>query len=150
MNTTIENRLGSEKNADLALSKLLWVTPLVIAVATVANLALYAIAGLVAPGATAWPGAGWGQIIGASVVYLLIGVIVLAVVARLSSRPRRHYWIVATVGLLLSMVLPISAGMGYGPPGSPPAPTTTVLVLCLMHVVAYAVSMPLLTRLTLD
>ena len=89
-------------------------------------------------------------IVGASIVYLLIGSLVFAVVARVSSRPDRHYLIVATLGLLLSLWLPISAGLGYGPSGVPPADVATVITLSLMHVVSYAISVPLFIRLGLD
>ena len=58
----------------------------------------------------------------------------------------RHYFIIATVGLLLSLGLPISAGFGYGAPGTPPANTATVITLSLMHVVYYAISVPMFSR----
>jgi hypothetical protein len=67
----------------------------------------------------------------------------MAIIARLSSRPTRHYVIVATIGLLISLVLPVTAGMGYGPPGTPPAGIATVITLSLMHLVSYAISVPL-------
>jgi hypothetical protein len=132
-----------------SLRKLLWVTPLAMGLSAGANLALYAVAGAVAPEVSAWPGASMGQIIGATIVYLLIGTVALALVARFSSRPVRSYWIVATIGLLLSLVMPISAGLGYGAPGAPAAELATVITLSLMHVVTYAISVPMYTRLVL-
>ena len=132
------------------LSKLLWVSPLAMALATVANLGLYAAAGAVVPQVTAWSGAGIGQIIGANIAYLFMGTIVFAFIARFSPRPARHYWIVATIGLLLSLALPIGAGFGYGAPGAPPAGVATVITLSLMHVVSYAISVPLFIRQVLD
>jgi hypothetical protein len=144
MTTKIE--LRSVKQAPKGtLSRLIWVTPLAVAAATLANLGLYAGAGILFPEVTAWSGAGPGQIVGANIVYLLIGAIVFAVIARLSSRPARHYLIVATIGLLLSLGLPISAGFG-----SPPAGAATVITLNLMHVVSFAISVPLFNRLALD
>lgn len=131
------------------LRKLLWVTPLAMGLSAGANLVLYAAAGAIAPAVTAWPGASVGQVIGATIVYLLMGTIALALVARLASRPVRSYWIVATIGLLLSLVMPISAGLGYGAPGTPPAETATVVTLSLMHIITYAISVPMYTRLVL-
>ncbi len=128
------------------LRKLLWVSPLAMALTTVANLGLYAAAGAIFPQVTAWPGAGIGQIIGANIVYLFIGTIVFALIVRFSSRPARHYWIVATIGLLLSLGLPIGAGFGYGAPGAPPADVATAVTLSLMHVISYAISVPLFIR----
>lgn len=133
-----------------SLSKLLWVSPLAMAVTAVANLGLYAVAGAVFPQVTAWPGAGIGQIIGANIAYLFMGTIVFALIVRFSSRPARHYWIVSTIGLLLSLGLPIGAGFGYGAPGAPPADVATVITLSLMHVVSYAISVPLFIRQILD
>ncbi len=132
------------------LSILLWVSPLAMAAATAANLGLYAAAGAIFPQVTAWPGAGIGQIIGANIAYLFMGTIVFALVARFSSRPARHYWIVSTIGLLLSLGLPIGAGFGYGAPGAPPADVATVITLSLMHVISYAISVPLFIRQLLN
>ena len=128
------------------LSKLLWAAPLAMVVSTVANLGLYKAAGAIFPQVTAWSGAGIGQIIGANIAYLFIGTIVFALIAKLSARPARNYSIVATVGLVLSFWLPISAGFGYGAPGVPAAAAATVVTLCLMHIISYAISVPLFIR----
>lgn len=133
-----------------SISKLLWVSPLAMAVTAVANLGLYAAAGAIFPQVAAWPGAGIGQIIGANIAYLFMGTIAFALIARFSPRPARHYWIVATISLLLSLGLPIGAGFGYGAPGAPPAGVATVVTLSLMHVVSYAISVPLFIRRVLD
>ncbi|MCO5204162.1 MAG: DUF6069 family protein [Anaerolineae bacterium] len=132
------------------LRKLLWVTPLAMGLSAAANLVLYAIAGAIAPEVTAWPGASVGQVVGATIVYLLMGTIALVLVARFSSRPVRTYWVVATIGLLLSLVMPVGAGMGYGAPGAPSAEMVTVITLSLMHVVTYAISVPMYTNLVLQ
>lgn len=147
---TTPTALSAEKQSSSSVGRrLLWVTPLAMLAASAANLGLYAAAGRLVPSVTAWPGAGPGQIVGATVVYLLIGTAVLLLVARLSARPARSYVIVATIGLLLSLVLPISAGLGYGAPGMPPASLATVLTLSLMHVLAYAIAVPMNVRLVL-
>ena len=132
------------------LSRLLWISPLAMLAASVANLALYAAAGILSPGVTAWSGAGPAQIVGANVVYLLLGTIALVVVARLSTRPARVFVLVAAVGLLLSLALPIGAGFGFGAPGTPPATAATVVTLSLMHVVSAVISVPLFVRYALD
>ncbi|MCB0006707.1 MAG: hypothetical protein KDE04_09640 [Anaerolineales bacterium] len=116
------------------------------ALSSIANLALYGAVGLLVPSVTAWPGAGVGQIVGASCAYLFMGTILMALLARFSARPAQHFRFLATVGLLLSLALPVGAGFGYGAPGAPPAGLATVVTLSLMHVVAYAISLPLFTR----
>lgn len=118
--------------------------------ATAADLGLYYAAGILFPEITAWSGAGPGQIAGANMVYMLIGAITFAVITRMSSRPVRHFLVVATFGLLFSLALPISAGFGYGPPGTPAAGAATVITLSLMHIVSFAISVPLFIRQTLD
>lgn len=130
--------------------RLLWVAPLAMVAASAANLGLYAAAGRLNPSVTAWPGAGPGQIVGATVVYLLLGALALAAIARFARNPARVYVAVATVGLLLSLALPLAAGLGYGAPGAPPANGATALTLSLMHVLAYAISVPMYVRLVLE
>lgn len=149
MTTNIEYTPATQTSRS-TLSRLLWLAPLAMAAATVANLGLYALAGSLLPEVAAWPGAGPAHIVGANVVYLLIGAAALAVLARISANPARHYLIVASVGLALSLALPISAGLGYGAPGAPPAGVATVITLSLMHVVSYAISVPLYIRYALD
>lgn len=131
-------------------SRLLWVAPLAMLAATVANLGLYAAAGSLSSEVTAWPGASVGQIIGATIMYLLVGTAVFAGVSRLSARPARNYVIVATIGLVASLWLPISAGMGFGAPDMVAPGAATVITLCLMHLLSYAISVPMYIRLALD
>lgn len=149
MTTKIE--LTQERQASRSsLSKLLWVSPLAMAITTIVNLGLYAAAGAIFPQVAAWPGAGIGQIVGANIAYLLVGAVTFALVVRFSPRPARHYWLLSTIGLLLSLALPIAAGFGYGAPGAPPADVATVVTLSLMHVVSYAISVPLFIRQVLS
>lgn len=147
MSTTMKATLS--KNASTP-KRLLWVAPVAMLTSAAANLGLYAVAGLLFPAVTTWPGAGMGQIIGASCAYLFIGAIVFALITRFSARPARTYTIVATLGLLLSLGLPVGAGFGYGAPGAPPADLATVITLCLMHVATYAISVPMFNRLALN
>ncbi|MCA9946224.1 MAG: hypothetical protein KC449_22220 [Anaerolineales bacterium] len=116
--TTKTETIQKSQSTKTTLGKLAWVSPLAMLVAAVANLGLYAAAGSIFPEVTAWSGAGVGQIVGANVVYLLMGAVLFALVVRFSSRPARHYLILATVGLLFSLALPISAGFGYGAPAT--------------------------------
>ena len=131
-------------------SRIIWTSLLTMLAATAANLGLYYAAGILFPEVTAWPGAGAGQIVGANVVYLLLGTVVFAATIRLSPRPVHHYLILASIGLLLSLTLPISAGFGYGSPGTPPAGVATIITLSLMHIVSYAISVPMFIKMTLD
>lgn len=149
MSTQIE-AVQNHQGKSSVIRKLVWVSPLAMLLSAVINLGLYAVAGGLFPEVTAWSGAGAGQIVGANIVYLLIGTVVFALVARFSRSPARHYLFLATVGLLLSLALPIGAGFGYGAPGAPPASVATVLTLSLMHVVSYAISVPMFNRLVMN
>lgn len=148
--TTQVNVATNQPQNHMSLNRLLWITPLAITASTVANLGLYAAMGSLYPEVAAWTGASYAQIIGANFVYLIIGAVIFAVTSRRSARPVRNYWIVATIGLLISLVMPITAGMGFGPPNVPPAETMTVITLSLMHVLSYAISVPLFIRLGLE
>ncbi len=132
------------------LGRLTLAAALAMLAASLVDLGLYAVAGRIFPEVTGWPGAGPMQIIGANFVYLFIGATVFAVLRWLSSRPVRLYLIFATIGLVLSLGLPISAGFGYGPPGTPPAGTATVVTLSLMHIISYLICVPVFIRLTRD
>ena len=149
MTTRIEmtHTMQSTRNS---VSNLLWVSPLAMAAATVANVVLYIAAGSIFPEVTRWSGAGMGQIIGATIAYLLIGTIVFALIARFSSHPARHFFTVATVGMVFSLGMPISAAFGYGAPGVPPASIVTAITLSLMHIVSYGIVALMFNRLVLN
>ncbi len=132
----------------LSLRKFLWVAPLTLVIAIVANEILYMLVAALIPTVGKWQGAGERQIVLGTLVYLILGSVVFALVVRFSSHPIRTYWIVATVALILSLALPLSAGAGFGPPGVPVPDTATVITLVLMHVVAYAITVSMFTRLT--
>ena len=130
--------------------RLIWVSPLAMSTAIAANLGLYAVVGYLFPHVAAWPGTSPMHIVIATIVYLLLATLVFATVRRLSSRPARHYLIVAIVSLLLSMGPPISLGFGPGLPGVPPADATIAITLGLMHIISFAISVPMFIRLALD
>ena len=146
MTTTI-NHLSNAQSPKLASGRLLWIAPLAILISTVANLGLYTAAGSLFPEVKAWAGASSAQIIGANIIYLLIATLIFAVINWRSAQPIRHYWIVATIGLILSFWMPVSAGLGFGPPEAVPASVITVITLCLMHLMSYIISVPMFVRL---
>jgi hypothetical protein len=132
------------------LRKLILVSLLAMATATAVNLGLYAFVSYLFPYVAAWTGSSPTHIVIATIVYLTLATLVFAVVRRRSSRPARHYLIVATISLLLSLGQPIMLGFGPGLPGVPPADPTIAITLGLMHVISYAISVPLFIRMALD
>jgi len=115
-----------------------------------ANLALYAIVGYLFPHVASWSGTSPMHIVFATIVYLLVATLVFAAFRRFSPRPARHYMIIATFSLIFSMGPPISLGFGPGLPGVPPADAVIGITLGLMHVISYAISVPMFIRMTLD
>lgn len=128
--------------------RLLWVAPLAIVAASVANLIVLRTAVALFPSVGQFPMLGTAQVIASTVVYLLLATVVFVLVGKLSSRPVRQYRIVAVVALLLSFGAPLSAGAGFMPGAS--ADAVTVITLIVMHVVAAAITVPLFTTMAVE
>ena len=126
--------------------RLLWVGPLAIVAAVAANTAVRAaeLAVLDVPD-TFVPLVSPAYAI-ATAVGVLAAVIVFAVVAARARRPITVFQQIAWGALLLS-ALP-DLGLLFGVGGMPPAAPVYVVALLLMHVTAFAVSVPLLITLT--
>lgn len=130
-----------------ALKRLVWVLPVSVLVASMADVALYEVVGVLDPEVTGWQGAGPAQIVGANMVYLLMGAALLLILIKLTRNPARWFTVLATVGVLVSLVLPVFAGLGDGSEAVPAAGLSTVITLSMMHLVSYAIGVPLLLRL---
>lgn len=132
----------------IVLSKLIWVAPLAIVATIAANLIVYFV--LDALFGVEWqPMFTAAGVIGSSVMYLLMATVVFAVVARFAKRPIWLYQRIALGALILSLFPILSASMGMIPDAGA-APLDTVITMVLMHVVSYAVSTLLFTRLARD
>lgn len=149
MTARTESSLNTQ-TSETVRGRLLWASPLAMVTAIAANLGLYAVAGYLFPHVAAWTGTSPMHVIVATIVYLSLATLVFAVVRRFSPRPARHYLIVATVSLFFSLGPPISLGFGPGLPGVPPADPTIAITLGLMHVISYAISVPMFIRMALD
>jgi hypothetical protein len=80
-----------------------------------------------------------GGVIAAGVVY--------ALVARFARDPRRTFLIVAGIALVLSLWAPLSLGLA-DPPENPGTDAGSVGTLIVMHVLAAAISVPVLLRIS--
>jgi hypothetical protein len=80
-----------------------------------------------------------------------IGVIaaglVYAIIERFARDPRRTFLVVAAVALVLSLWAPLSLGLA-DPPENPGTDAGSVGTLIAMHVVAAAISVPVLLRVS--
>jgi len=90
------------------------------------------------------------QIVGATWAYLSLGAVILFLLGRFSQQPQSRFRQLATMGLIVSMVLPVGAAFGYGAPGAPPATMATAITLALMHLVAFGISMPFFINSLMD
>ncbi|HYP40547.1 MAG TPA: DUF6069 family protein [Chloroflexia bacterium] len=136
---------GQEERVDIR--RLLWVGPLAMIVPAIANVIVREVA--VAVGAVPanleilqWPG-----IIGSTMIQVLLGVIVFAVIARFSRRPIWLFRVVAVVALLLSFSSPLMAAAGLTPIPGLSINASTVVSMMVMHVVAAVISVGILTTL---
>lgn len=130
--------------------RLLLVSPLAMSTSIAANLGLYAIVGYLFPHVASWPGTSPIHIIIATIVYLLFATFIFATVRRFLPRPALYYLIIATLSLLFSMWPPTMLGFGPGLPGVPPADAVIAITLGLMHIISYAISVPMFIRMALD
>jgi hypothetical protein len=128
-----------------ALSRLLWVGPLTIIAATLANVVLQQLAvALLRPDPAFMPLNLLPPIV-FTIVGVLGAVIVYALVGRFARNPEPLFRRIALVTLLVSFVPDILMLITGFNPGTTLA---NVIVLMLMHVVAWAITVGLLIRLT--
>jgi hypothetical protein len=128
----------------LQLKKLWWVGPLTVLAAIIGVLIVRVIAVAILQPDPQPISLGW---IAPTVFTLVLcsgAVIVFALVGRFAKNPLRTYQIIAFVALLLSFV-PDVAYAGSGMPG---ANWSSAIALMIMHVVAWAITVTLLRRLT--
>jgi len=78
-----------------------------------------------------------GGVVAAGIVY--------AIVERFARDPRRTFLIVAVIALVLSLWAPISLGLA-DPPENPGTDAGSVGTLIAMHILAAAISVPVLLR----
>ena len=98
--------------AGFAIRKLLWVGPLTIIVAALANLVIrtIAVAFFGVPDGFTYLQAPF--VIGSTVVYLMVALLALVLVGRFARHPVRFYRILALVALFVSFLFPVMALAG--------------------------------------
>lgn len=129
------------------LRKLLFPAPVAVLLAAFANLIWYYTASFLFPAsADAAKGAvNVYSTVFATIIYWVIGLILFAVIARISKRPITHFTILAIVALCISFIFPIGAAQGQLP-NSATLDTTMIIILEVMHIIAAAVGLPLVLR----
>lgn len=130
-------------NARAGFNRLLWVGPLTILGAILANTTIWQVAvAVLQPDPQFLPFTSPVPIV--STFFGVLGaVIVFAIIRRISKNPIALFKRVALIALALSLIPDIVMLLTGFNPGTTLA---NVLVLMLMHVVAYAISVTMLTR----
>jgi hypothetical protein len=133
-----------ERPERVALGRLLWVGPLAIVAAVAANLLIRLVAVALFDISPEFMPLQWGPPIFFTTIGVIGAIVVFAIVARFSKRPVRLFRTIALVVLVLSFIPDVLLLTSNSMPGTSPA---AVLALMAMHVVTWAISVGLLTRL---
>jgi hypothetical protein len=135
---------AAQPTARVSFSRLLWVGPLAIVAATVANVILQQLAvAVLRPDPAFMPLTLMSPIV-FTVVGVLGAVIVYALVGRFARNPVPLFRRIALITLVISFIPDILMLVTGFNPGTTLA---NVVVLMLMHVVAWAIAVGMLTRL---
>ena len=148
MEATINNRNSVlvEKNDNISMRRLLWAGPLTAVVAAIANVIVRELGvalGTIPPDLFILQEPG---VFGSTLVQVLLGAAVFALIARFARRPVHTWRIVAVAALLLSLTNPIMVATGMFPMGVSIG-IPTVLTMMAMHIVAAAMAIPMLPAL---
>ena len=128
----------------IQLRRLFWVGPLSVLASILGVLVVRILAVLILRPNPAPPSLGWVFPILFTLVLVMGGVLVFAVVARFAKNPIRIYQIIAFVFLLISFL----PDVGFARSSMPGANWPTAIALMIMHIVAWAITVTMLSRLT--
>jgi hypothetical protein len=143
INERQENNM-SNTNSEINLRKLWWAGPLTVLAAILGVLVVRVLAVAILQPDPMPMALGWGAPILFTLVLVSGAVLVFALVGRFAKRPLRTYQIIAFVVLLLSLVPDVL----YASAPIPGASWPNAIALMVMHVVAWAITVLMLTRLT--
>lgn len=130
----------------LAPRKLFWVGPLTIIIAAIANLVVrtIAVAFFGVPETFQYLQAPY--IIGSTIIFLLVALLVFMLVSRFAQRPIRFYRILALIVLCVSFLSPVMALVGVFPASGMNMHIFWTMIV--MHIVSAVIVVGLLTTMT--
>jgi hypothetical protein len=129
----------------IELKRLFWVGPLTVLASIVGVLIVRVVGVAIVRPSPGFPHLAWAPPIALTALLEIGAVLVFALVARFSKQPLRTYFIVSVVVLILTFI-PDAAEPIYGL--VPGATWPNAAVLMVMHLVAWAITITLLFRLT--
>lgn len=130
----------------IALHKLIWVGPLTIVLAAIVNLIIRAIAIAIFGIPETFQYLQAPAIIGSTIVFLLVALLVFMLVNRFARHPIQFYRILVLVVLCISFLSPVMALVGLFP-----APGMTLSIfwtMIVMHIISAIIVVSLFTTLT--
>lgn len=125
------------------LRRLIWLGPLTIVSAIIANLVVRTIAVAFFGVSETFQYFQATDLIGSTIIYLLLALSAFVLVSRFSRQPMRFYRVLALVALLLSLFIPAMALNGLLP--IPGMNTHIFWTMIVMHIVSAAIVVGLLT-----
>ena len=128
----------------IQLRRLLWVGPLAVVASVIGVLLIQIIAVAILKPDPLPMSLNWGPPIVFTVALVSAAVIVFALVTRFIKNPMRTYQIIALVVLVVSFL----PDVGYAGSSMPGASWPVAIALMIMHVVAWAICVSILTRLS--
>ncbi len=132
-------------NAKVELKRLFWAGPLTVLASIVGVLIVRVVGVAIVHPSPSFPHLGWAPPIVLTAFLVIGAVFVFALVARFSKRPLRNYFMISVVVLILSFIPDAAEPIYALVPG---ANWPNAFVLMFMHLVAWAITVTLLFRLT--
>lgn len=130
----------------IALRRLIWVGPLTIVIAAIANLIIRAIAFSVFVVSATFQYLQAPMIIGSTIIFLLIALLAFVLVSHFTQRPIQFYRKLVLVMLCISFLSPVMALIGLFP--APGMTFSIFWTMIAMHIVSALIVVSLLTTLT--
>lgn len=126
--------------------KLVWVGPLTIIVAVIANLMIRTIAVTFFGIPETFQYLQASYVIGSTIVFLLIALLAFVGVSHFARRPIRFYRILVLITLCVSLLSPVMALVGLFP--APGMSLSIFWTMIVMHIVSAVIVVGLLTTMT--
>lgn len=130
----------------LAPRKLFWVGPLTIIIVAIANLVVRAISVAFFGVSETFQYLQVPYVIGSTIIFLLVALLVFMLVSRFAQRPIRFYRILALIVLCVSFLSPVMALIGVFP--APGMNMHIFWTMIVMHIVSAVIVVSLLTTMT--
>ncbi|HEY7418598.1 MAG TPA: DUF6069 family protein [Ktedonobacteraceae bacterium] len=132
----------------VALRKLIWVGPLTIVLTAIVNLIIRTIAVSIFGVSATFQYLQASQVIGGTIVFLLMALLAFVLVNRFARRPIRFYRLLALVALCISLLSPVMALVGLFP--APGMSLSIFWTMIVMHLVSTVIVVGLLTTLACE